>query len=136
LLALHYTTKEIPEWVWSTFWWHDRPDDGPYAMNRPPAVSGVWRHYLMSTAFSMEAPKEGDGKPHVTFNPWLEARFVNGTVSNCMTCHRQSVWPLPDHGNEPPFLPVTRGTIGANDPNYFKGNTKLDFLWSVGFESQ
>ena len=35
LLAVHVTTKEIPDWVWATFWWHDRPDTGPFAAGRP-----------------------------------------------------------------------------------------------------
>ena len=31
LAAIHVTTKEIDDWVWATFWWHDRPNDGPFA---------------------------------------------------------------------------------------------------------
>jgi hypothetical protein len=132
LVALHYTTKEIPDWVWATFWWHDKPNDGPFAAHRPDQVGGVWRNYLMDTAYSMDTPREADGKPHAVYNPWLEARFRNGTVSNCMTCHRRAIYSgLP---KDAAFLPVTRGTPPAGDAR-FTDATKLDFLWSVMFES-
>jgi hypothetical protein len=129
LVALHYTTKEIDDWVWSTFWWHDVPDAGPYGTNRPSQVQGVWRNYVMDTTFSMDTPREGDGKPNAAFNPWLEARFSNGVLSNCMTCHQRAVWP------PVAFLPVTRGALPAGDP-FFANRTRADFLWSVVLESQ
>jgi hypothetical protein len=129
LVAFHYTTKEIPDWVWATFWWHDRPDDGPYAADRTSEVAGVWRNYLMDVAFSMDTPREYDGTPNAAYNPWLEARFSNGMSSNCMTCHQRAVWP------DVPFLPVTRGSLPPND-TLFRTRTKLDFFWSIVLESQ
>jgi hypothetical protein len=128
LIAIHYTTKEIPDWVWSTFWWHDKPNDGPFAANRPAQVAGVWRNYLMCTTFSTETPKQTDGSPNVCFNPWLEARFIDGVLSNCMSCHQKAAWP----GR--PFLPVTRGPLKPDDP-LFANRMKLDLLWSIVFES-
>jgi len=132
LVAMHVTTKEIPDWVWATAWWHDRPNDGPFAADRPSQVQGVWRNYLMSEAYSMDTPKQSDDSPHIAFNPWLEARFVDGTTSNCMTCHRRSVFSgQRSDGN---FLPITHGAPPNNDPR-FTNSTKLDFLWSILFES-
>ncbi|HXM45234.1 MAG TPA: hypothetical protein VN924_28605 [Bryobacteraceae bacterium] len=129
LVAIHYTTKEIPEWVWSTFWWHDKPNDGPFAQDRPATVRGVWGNYLMYTTFSMETPKGPDGGPNVCFNPWLEARFQNGVFSNCMACHQKAAWPWQD------FHPVTRGTLKPDDP-LFRNRMRLDFLWSVADQAQ
>lgn len=43
LVGFHAATRELPNWVWTTFWWHDRPNDGPYAADRPSSVRGVWR---------------------------------------------------------------------------------------------
>jgi hypothetical protein len=129
LVALHYTTKEIPDWVWATFWWHDQPDHGPFAADRTAYVSGVWRNYLMDVAYSMDTPREFDGTPNSCYNPWLEARFQNGMQSNCMTCHQRAVWPPQS------FLPITRGSLAPDDP-FFKDVTKADFLWSIIFESQ
>jgi hypothetical protein len=132
LIALHYTTKEVRDWVWATFWWHDKPSDGTFAANRPSEVKGVWRNYLMDTSYSMDTPAATDGGPHAAFNPWLEARFRNGPMSNCMTCHRRAVFS--GQSSDGNFLPVTRGAPAANDPR-FVGATKLDFLWSVLLES-
>jgi hypothetical protein len=56
LLGMHVTTKEIPDWVWATFWWHDRPDDGPFAADRPAQLDGAARNYLMDVAYSAESP--------------------------------------------------------------------------------
>jgi len=133
LVAFHYTTKEIPDWVWGTFWWHDQPDKNPFGADRPVEVKGVWRNYVMAEAYSMDTPKEPDGSPRAAHNPWLEARFVDGTVSNCMTCHRRAVFSGQPSDNA--FLPVTRGTPPANDPR-FKGATSADFLWSIILESR
>jgi hypothetical protein len=129
LVAFHYTTKEIPDWVWATFWWHDQPNDGPYAAHRPDAaiLKGVWRNYKMDVAFDMTTPVEPNGKPDAVFNPWLEARFPNGVNSNCMTCHQLATWPRFD------FLPVTRGPLPVDAPR-FRDTTKTDFLWSLRFE--
>jgi len=132
LVALHYTTKEIPDWVWATFWWHDKPNDGRFAANRPDQVKGVWRNYLMAESYSMDTPAEQGSGAHVAFNPWLEARFRSGVTSNCMTCHRRAVFS--GKSSDSAFLPVTHGTPAKNDAR-FKDSTKVDFLWSVFFES-
>lgn len=129
LVAMHYTTKEIPNWVWATFWWHDQPNQGPYAENRPDdtVLKGVWRNYKMDVALDMSNPTEANGKPNAIFNPWLEARFRNGVYSNCMTCHQLATWPRRD------FTPITRGPLPDNDAR-FKDTTKTDFLWSLILE--
>lgn len=137
LTAMHYTTKEIPNWVWATFWWHDKPESGPYTKDRPDStlLKGLWRNYLMDVSYDMDRPKESDNTPDAVFNPWLEARFVNGVNSNCMTCHQQAVWPIrPPTPRQPSaFLPITRGVAAVDDP-MFKKSTKVDFLWSLLFE--
>jgi hypothetical protein len=124
----HLTTKEIDDWVWGTFWWHDRPDAGPFAADRTDNVKGVWRNYLMSASYDLNLPLEPDGKPHITFNPWLEAGFTNGIVSNCMNCHHRASVPPP-----PSFLPIFRGNPDPNDPAYAPGLLRTDFLWSIPF---
>ncbi|MFI5299297.1 MAG: hypothetical protein ACHREM_14475 [Polyangiales bacterium] len=128
LVGMHVTTKEIDDWVWGTFWWHDRASDGRYAADRTPDVPGVFRNYLMEVSLSADVPKDDDGGAHVCFNPWLEARFVNGLHSNCLSCHQRAAFPASD------FLPVTRGATQPGDP-YFKGMTRVDFLWSINFEA-
>ncbi len=121
----HLTTKEIDDWIWATFWWHDRPDAGPFAAGRPDTVKGVWRNYLMSASYDLNLPLESDGRPHITFNPWLEAGFPSGIVSNCMNCHHRAAGPNPG------FLPIFRGNPDPNDPAYAPGLLRTDFLWTV-----
>lgn len=129
--AMHFTTKEIPNWVWATFWWHDNPNGGRFSNARPDAtvLKGPWRNYLMAVSYDMDLPKELDGSPKVAFNPYLEARFPNGVNSNCMTCHQRAVW----NKNGTDFLPITRGSAKMDDP-LFKDATSVDFLWSLLFE--
>jgi hypothetical protein len=125
-IGMHATSKEIADWTWQTFWWHDRPNDGPYAADRPDAVQGVWRNYLMATADDQVLPREPDGTPHIGYNPWLEARFGNGVLSNCMSCHHRASYPVIE------FLPVTRGLPDpANDPAFKPRRLQTDFMWSI-----
>jgi len=136
LVGTHLTTKEIDDWVWATFWWHDHPNDGPFSADRPVTVEGVWRNYLMSSSYDLNLPREQDGFPHIAFNPWLEARFPDagnggGVVSNCMNCHNRASYPGIS------FLPIYRGDPDlAKDPAYAPGRLRPDFLWSIPDQSQ
>lgn len=125
-LGMHATSKEIDDWTWQTYWWHDRPNNGPYAAGRPHAVKGVWRNYVMATADDQVLPREPDGTPHIGYNPWLEAHFPNGVLSNCMSCHHRASYPVMG------FLPITRGLPDpANDPAFKPRRLQTDFLWSI-----
>lgn len=126
LLGMHISTKEIPDWVWATLWWHDRPDDGPYAAGRPAALTGAAANYLMDVTFSATDP---NGAPRAVMNPWLEARFPAGVVSNCLTCHRRAA-----HGTLE-YLPVTRDDTRVDDP-YFDDKTQTDMVWSIALEAR
>lgn len=138
LAAIHVTTKEIDDWVWATFWWHDRPNEGPFAQNRVGSLVGAWRNYLMDVAYDLNLPAEKDGSPKAAFDPWLEARFIDGghggggTVSNCMNCHNRASWPKrTDCPNRRCFLPIYRGNPDFEDTAYAPGRLRTDFLWSI-----
>jgi len=136
LVGAHLASKEIDDWVWVTFWWHDRPEDGPYAAGRPRTQQGVLRSFLMQTAFDAEKPLAPDGSPHICFNPWLEGRFPDGghgggIVSNCLACHSRASYPPIE------FLPVTRGTADLKgDPAYHAGRLRTAFLWSIALHAE
>ena len=138
LVGMHYTTREIPNWVWATFWWHDQPNDGRFAAGRlgDNELKGVWRHFLMDVAYDMDKPVESNGTPNAVFNPWLEAGFINGVNSNCMSCHQRAMWPMPPPRppENRPWLPITRGPADPDDA-LFRTRTKLDFLWSLALET-
>jgi len=123
-VGMHVTTKEIPNWVWATFWWHDEPDRGPYAAQRPSSVLAPWRNYLMNVSYDMNEPRETDGAPHIAFNPYLEGPLAGGLKSNCMTCHIQATWK--------PIQPAdtTPGAISPGDRR-FADRIRLDFMWTL-----
>jgi hypothetical protein len=136
LAGASLATREVPDWIWATFWWHDHPDDGPFAAGRPRQLTAAWRDYLLRVAFDETTPKAADGGPHVCFNPWLEARFPDGghgggTESNCMACHRRASYPPVN------FLPVTRGTADlAHDRAYAPGQLRTSFLWAIAMHAK
>jgi hypothetical protein len=124
LVGMHVTTKEIPNWLWATFWWHDRPDRGPFASQRPSTVRGEWRNYLMNIAYDMNEPRESDGTPRIAFNPYLETLQEGGTTSNCMSCHILATSPKQNQA-------TIRGVVSVGDPKLFRNRIRLDFLWSL-----
>jgi hypothetical protein len=135
LVGANLATRETRDWVWATLWWHDRPESGPYADDRPPALVSMWRNYLMQTAFDAITPEAVDGSPHICFSPWLEGRFPDGghgggTVSNCLVCHARASYPPVS------FLPVTRGAPQlASDAAYLPGKLRTSFLWSIALHA-
>lgn len=142
LVGFHAATRELPNWVWTTFWWHDRPDEGPYGSDRPPRVRGVWRHYLMDVAYDMDRPREHDSSPRIAFNPYLEGGIPGGVHSNCMTCHRRATFPnqsgvvtLDSDSADPvdETQIVVRGSVAATATYLpdFDERLWLHFVWSL-----
>jgi hypothetical protein len=149
LVGFHFATRELQNWVWATFWWHNLPDDGPWADDRPKTLKGVWRNYLMSVSYDMDRPREADGKPHIAYNPYLEGQFPDGVTSNCMTCHRRATWPLSgrvntlltDNERQSLSFPniVVRGSDAAVNTYFnvpYDKLLKTSFLWSLVFHSK
>jgi hypothetical protein len=136
LVAANLATKELRDWVWTTWWWHDRAEADPFAADRPSNLVGKWRNYLLQVAFDEVTPVGADQGAHICFDPWLEGRFPDGghgggTVSNCLACHRRASFP--DAG----VLPVTRGARDlTNDPAYAPGLVRTNFLWSLALHAK
>jgi hypothetical protein len=136
LVAANLAARELPDWIWATFWWHDQPQLGPFAKDRPPKLSEPWANYLMQTAFDETIPAAADGGPHVAFNPWLEGRFPDGghgsgRVSNCMACHRRASYPAVS------FLPITRGGPDIrHDVAFAPKRLRTNFLWSLAMHAK
>ncbi len=132
LVGMHLLSMETRLGLWSTFWWHDRPNAGRFAQGQPQLPDGDWRNYVMDVAIDAVEPREPDGSPAISFNPWFEAKFPdgghgNGTQSNCVTCHNRASWPRTD------FLPITRGAPDLRgDPAFAAGRLRTGRLWSLG----
>ena len=140
LLGIHFTTREIPNWVWGTAWWHDSPDAAPFGADRPDNVTGVWRNYMMSDGYSREVPLAVDDGPHTVWNPYIEGKYPDGMRSNCMSCHVRAVYPrldpVIDGSDMCGALPVLRGdaSLPLDDPA-LGSRTRLSFLWSILLET-
>ena len=132
LVASHVSTREIPDWVWFTVYWHDQPDQAPLGSDRIAQVAGVFRNYKMHSVFHAELPKEPDGHNAIAFNPYLEAAFAYGPKSNCAACHQRAVM-TPDGPGD--VFPVHLGYMPKDDP-YYKGKLRLDTSWSLAFETK
>jgi hypothetical protein len=147
LVGLHVITKEIGDWVWSTFWWQAGPDSKGFPIDQPPNLFGSpWNNYAMDVTLSMETPHEeqsaivtAPGKclprrtpnPKICFNPYLEGSLTNGQYSNCMNCHKQATFQrfIPD-----PTGTVQRGYLGS-DAQCFTDKERpvmrVDYLWTL-----
>jgi hypothetical protein len=131
LVGAHVLGMEIQSGIWGTFWWHDQPERGPFAADRPVDVAGVWRNYLMDVVFDAALPPGPDGAARRCFNPWFEAKFPdgghgNGLKSNCVSCHSRASYPRTD------FLPILRGVPDLlNDPAFGAERLRTDQLWSI-----
>lgn len=137
LMAMHVTSKEIPNWTWQTFWWAGNPQNALFGKDRPAAIPAPWNHYNMRTAYYMVSPANTIGaEPLISFNPYLETNLQGavpgsngstiswtGVHSNCMSCHRMAGYKT--QGYQPDRL------ILPSDPDLFAEGTKTDFLWSI-----
>ena len=127
LVAAHVSTREINDWVWATYWWHDQPDHDAGA-DRPGDIAGAWQHFKMNVAYHGEFPREPDGSPGIAYNPYLESGFSYGVQSNCVSCHQRAV--LTKDGEMGEVFPLTRGQL-AEDDAFFEDKLQLDFVWSL-----
>jgi hypothetical protein len=137
LVGVHVATKEIPEWVWATFWWDIHSVSDRYAEGRPASINSKWAHFLMNTTLDATTPHESDRGPKICFNPFLETSIPpNGVISNCLQCHRQAAY-----GPAPKVPPYVLGILARDgkglasgaqpDPTYFDSRVQTDFLWSI-----
>jgi hypothetical protein len=159
LVAVHVTTRETPDWVWATFWWHNRASDFNYGWDRPGTnvlKGNKWRHFLMDTTLSGSTPLELDYGHKICFNRFLEAEMPYGLVSNCIQCHKRAVYSPQNQNEKEKFgyridlekrcTDTAQGTLpkcdsfvpesckqGAADyyTDYYKQVLQTDFLWTI-----
>ncbi len=138
-VALHINTKEVPTWALQSLWWHDRPNVGPYAANRPDIspskAPGPWRHYLMTIEYGIEA---SPGMLPVAFNPYIELAAGHPIETNCRNCHSRAAWPRKGAVPNPPATASYQADGGPgllvdipDDDPVFDQLMRLDFQWAV-----
>jgi hypothetical protein len=141
VVAMHILTKEQPAWTFQSVWWHDRPDQGVFAANRPnipgKLALGPWRHYLLTSTYGIPAMPKGPTWP-VAYNPYIELAAGHPIRTNCMNCHHRAAWP--GFQNPPPPWPtgsyLAKGGPGALDVyaldnKIFNGLLGVDSMWAI-----
>jgi len=140
VVAMHIMTKEQPAWTFQSLWWHDRPDAGPFAADRPniaPArAPGPWRHYLMTSTYGITAQPNGTSWP-IAYNPYIELAAAHPIRTNCMNCHHRAAWtsrsapaPTPSYEAASPPGPDALAVYNLNNP-ILNGLLGVDSLWSI-----
>jgi hypothetical protein len=140
-IAMHIFTKEMPAWTMQSLWWHDQPDQGPYAADRPdiPPTQAppAWRHYLMVVEDGIPDARDPTQLP-AHFNPYIEL-VIHPVATNCRTCHTRAAWPRRSTGLTPfsgyQFTPVSEdpgltANLSWRDP-IFQSLLMLDFQWAI-----
>jgi hypothetical protein len=110
LRGVHFSTKEIAEWVWVSLWYHPKAE-GDFGADRPKSFERVAPYLKNFKMCVTTGTEEGDTKPESHYrsdarlaslgeaiaesrkrvstkqwcaNPYLEPSFAK---SNCVTCH-------------------------------------------------
>lgn len=119
LVGMHVATREIENWLWATFWWHNAADEGEFGADKSDCLKDRWRNFRMDC--TVDASK-------TVFNPYLEGMLASGSTSNCMACHQRASVPLGIRNSIRDF--VGTGLIPAGD-DYFRDKLSTSFLWSI-----
>ena len=127
-VASHIITREIPSWTLQSVWWHNKPNEGDYAKDRPaiPKAKGPWRHYLMVSEYGITSVVGGKSLP-IAYNPYIELAS-HPVTTNCRNCHIRSAWPKASYMQTPG--PDALADIQLDNP-IFKGLLRTDFLWTI-----
>jgi hypothetical protein len=127
LVGLQVMSKELDNWVWTTYWWApDAYDTSTYGP-RPSdlKLNPAFSHFLMNSTFS-DAESSGNG-PKICFNPYLEGVSSGGITSNCMSCHERAVYRPGPTGIGPDLTAAEKRQIAPQTPP----GLQTAFLWSI-----
>jgi hypothetical protein len=140
LVAMHVTTNENRNWTWQTFFWRPEP-----VADAGPSVKPPFNNYDTATAYYFTRQ---DGKPVITFNPYLEPPIIGpiyldptmrGADSNCMSCHHAAAFPTLN--NDPSAANMLQGSYWSKGPlngteEWFQGRVKTFFMWGIIIQNQ
>lgn len=133
MVAMHIITKEQAAWTFQSVWWHDKPDQGPYAANRPnipvQQAPGPWRHYLMTSTYGIPLAPGGSTWP-IAYNPYIELAADHPIATNCMNCHHRAAVPNARSSYLAPDGPGALDIYGQRNP-IFNGLLQVDSMWAI-----
>lgn len=120
LVGIHVARKEAGHWIWSTFWWTNRPDgDAAHFAGQPASLPAQYLQFAMDTTAAGGA---------VVYNPYQEGPQGEGAArSNCANCHsvaayQKTLKPLP------PWIGLHSTMVPAN---YWQDTISTDSVWSI-----
>jgi hypothetical protein len=148
LVGLHIASKEMPEWLWATFWWrYDAAPSGDFwtcgDAQRTEVLGNVptpWSYYSMDVvaSFTVEKPRPKGNNPCgfpgsikgeellSAYNPFVEAQERNGLRSSCVDCHSRA-----STDSDKPSDTLTDGTLRGPTAVELEGHVRLDYVWSL-----
>lgn len=128
-------------WSMQTFWFDgaiaDGGNKGRYSANQPTKdlKPGAWNNYAMCQSYDPVEPLEGDGKPHICSDPYIELVFPETyrAVASCATCHMAGGYP-----SAPSLTDTLPGRAhynsekrGAVPVEYYRALLFTDFSWAI-----
>ena len=156
LHGIHFTTKDVRDWMWITLWWSPEPDTD-FGADRPKDFAGTpWANYKMCVTSHFEeadpAPWSHYEKTHPDLasalkvvhewggpytwcsNPYTELGLGNAKT-NCVGCHQHAGVALNTDEiflDDPsdPKNPERRAKFPHNSRKQIRQNFPGDYLWS------
>lgn len=160
LVAMHFLSKEVPNWIWATFEHASNPCYDKYldAQDRfgltsdgkvSPELIAMFNKYGLDVGIYSNYRLDGaqvnftdpTGRPIILGNSVTEFGFQ--TTASCMTCHARATTDMTGAytGKLSVFDPHGQSYNGTPDPNWYfssfdpltRSYLPLDFLWSAVF---
>ena len=158
LVAMHFLSKEIPNWVWATFEHASNPcyskflqaqDSFGLTSNGQPSPAllamfkkggldvGVYSNYRLDGA--QVTFTDSEGRPIILGNSVTEFGFQ--TTASCMTCHARATTDASGSKSLSVFDSNNQSYHGVPDPNWYYSSfhpltrtfMQTDFMWSLAF---
>ncbi|RYZ89352.1 MAG: hypothetical protein EOP04_07060 [Proteobacteria bacterium] len=133
LAALHVSTKETANWVWSSFWWSNKPNND-FGADRPKALSRSLQNYksCITTGFS-----ENDSSAASTIeNPSLREAVKSITSSPSVLSHPSPKEKTLGQWCANPFVPLERVAAGNTCIGCHQGGGTKNFQETFEFKDE
>lgn len=72
LRSIHFSTKDVREWIWISLWWDPEPNTD-FGADRPASIKGVWANYKMCVTTSFNERDPAPWKSYEASAPSLAA---------------------------------------------------------------
>jgi len=156
LHGIHFTTKDVRDWMWVSLWWSPEPDED-FGADRPAEFAGTpWANYKMCVTSHFEERDPAPWSHYERSHPSLAAALkvthewgapytwcsgpytelgVGNAKTNCIGCHQHAGTP---QNTDDIFLDVPTDPANAarrakfphNSRSQVRRNFPGEYLWS------